>query len=121
METFASVGGVMVYSATCGLLVVPTVPGATIDTVAESDFVGSFLLVAVTVALAFCATVGAVKLPFASIVPVVEVPPGIPFTPQVTPDVSPITVAVNVMVWAEPTNAGFGETETLIGSLSITG
>jgi hypothetical protein len=48
--------------------------------VADADLVESFLLVAVTVAVAFWVTVGAVKLPWAS-----TVPPPVPLTDQVTP------------------------------------
>jgi hypothetical protein len=64
------------------------------------------LLVAVMVAVAFCVTAGAVKLPLASMVPTVELPPGVPLTDQVTPEVSLLTVAVNCIVPAEATTAG---------------
>lgn len=67
-----------------------TVPGATMFTVAEADFVVSRLLVAVTVAVAFWVTAGAVKLPLAS-----TVPPDAPATDQVTPEESPVTLAVS--------------------------
>jgi hypothetical protein len=53
------------------------------------------LLVAVTVAVAFCVTAAAVYLPEASIVPTLELPPAAPFTDHVTPELSPVTIAVN--------------------------
>lgn len=59
-------------------------------TVTDADFVESFLLVAVTVAVAFCVTLGAVKLPFAS-----TVPPDAPLTDQVTPEEPFVSVAVS--------------------------
>ena len=60
MLTFALTGGVIVYTATCTLAVAVTTPGATMVTEPVADFVGSTMLAAATVAIAFCATGGAV-------------------------------------------------------------
>ena len=72
--------------------------GAMIVTVAEADLVESALLAAVTVAVELAVTAGAVKWPVSSMVPTVELPPAVPLTDQVTPVVSPVTVAMNGIV-----------------------
>ena len=82
----------------CGETATATTGGALIVTVEEADFVGSPLLVAATVAEAFCVTMGAVNLPVESIVPTVELPLATPLTDHTTPEVSPVTVAVNCTV-----------------------
>ena len=110
MKTETPSGTVIAYCATCALAVVVTTPGAMIFTIVLADFVGSLTLVAVTVAVVFCATAGDVKRPRAS-----TVPPPEPLTDQVTPEVSLVTVAVSCTVCALPANAGAGETETEIG------
>jgi hypothetical protein len=64
---------------------------------------------------------GAWYKPAEEIVPVVELPPAVPFTSQVTFWFEfPWTAALN---WSEPkvwTDAGFGDTETLILACSVT-
>jgi hypothetical protein len=45
-------------------------------------------------------------------VPAVELPPAVPFTDQVTPVLSPVTIAVNGALCPEPTTADCGETVT---------
>ena len=64
--------------------------------VALSDRVGSSTLVAVTVTVFGVGKVrGAVYVPFAAMVPIVELPPATPFTVQVTlGSKAPVTVAV---------------------------
>jgi hypothetical protein len=100
-----AVPGVTEIAATAGGLIVTT---------AEPDFDASALLVASTVALVTLVTVGAVNLPVESTVPVVELPPAVPLTDQVTPAEveSPVTVAVNWAVPPEATVAVIGETVT---------
>src|SRR4030095_466013 len=106
-------GAVMVYNAPCTLGVVATVPGAMMVIVADAETEGSFMLVAVTVAVEFCVTAGAVKFSCASTLPT-DAPP----VDQVTPDESWVTVAVNCIVCPAPTNAAWGETATVTGPLS---
>jgi hypothetical protein len=60
MLTLAVAGGVIVYDATCTFCVEVTTPFAMTLTDADADFVVSAVLVAVTIALAFCVTAGAV-------------------------------------------------------------
>ena len=74
-------------------------------TIEDAVFVFSVLLVAVTVTVVL-APVGAVKFPFASIVPAPVAPP--PATDQVTPAGSP--VAVNCVVCPLPIAVLAGET-----------
>src|SRR5215470_6824691 len=75
-------------NAVCGEIVTAAV-GAVTVTIAEAVFVVSVLLVAITVAVVFAVTVGAVYLPVASIVPGVAL---LLLTVQVTPplDESPV-------------------------------
>ena len=83
-------------------------------TVALPDRVGSSTLVAVTVTVFGVGRVsGAVNVPFAAIVPVVEVPPATPLTDQVTLRFRPpVTMAVNACVWPRRTMAVAGITVT---------
>jgi hypothetical protein len=85
-----------------------------IVTDAEADFVVSRLLVAVTVAVEFCVTAAVVYLPEASKVPTLELPPAAPFTDHVTPELSPVTIAVNCTELPAATTADWGETVTVM-------
>ena len=88
----------MVSRATCELVVAATVAGATIKVVAEADLDVSRLLVAVIAALLLWVPEGEVKRPVGSMMPTAELPPAIPLTAQMTPELSPVTVAVNCAV-----------------------
>jgi hypothetical protein len=100
-------------NAVCGEIVTAAAGAALIVTVAEADFVVSVLLVATTVAVVVCVTLGAVYLPVASIVPGLAL---LLLTDHVTPafDESPVTVAVNCVVPPDATVAVVGETVTEI-------
>jgi hypothetical protein len=94
---------------------------ALIVTMAEADFVVSVLLVATTVAVVVCVTLGAVYLPVASMEPGVGLEL---LTVQVTPalDESFITVAVNCVVPPDATVAVAGVTVTemvCVGGVSL--
>jgi hypothetical protein len=69
-------------------------------TAADADLAGSAILVAETVTVADEGTIdGAVYNPLVEIVPIVEFPPAIAFTDQVTPElVALLTMAVNCFV-----------------------
>ena len=85
------------------MFVAVTIPGATTFTEAEDVFVGSVLLVAVTVTVVLPPS-GAIKFPLGSIVPAPFAPP--PVTVQLTPAGSP--VALNCAVCPVPRAACVG-------------
>jgi len=77
------------------------------------------LLRAVTVTLSCELVVGAEYKPEAEIVPVVELPPAVPFTSQVTlVSVGPLTDAENCCVAPEATVAVVGEIVTTVGGVA---
>src|SRR5262249_56342487 len=83
---------------------------ATTLTVAVADFVGSSLLVAVTVTVVLWPT-GATKMPLTSTVPADAV--------QVTPNFPFVTFAVNETVWPVPVAVVCGLTLTLTGAVTV--
>jgi hypothetical protein len=92
--------------------------------VADADTLGFLTLVAVTETVEFCVSLGAVKLPLASIDPAPPARPAAPgvsilVTVQVTPEVSLVTVAVNCVVCPLPTKAVLGEIETSVGIFGL--
>src|SRR5579883_2187676 len=116
MYAFVPEGRFSVYCATCGLLVAVTCPFGNTLIVAEAVFVGSRWLVATTVIEVGCVTVGAVKVPLASMfVLAIPAPPGMDVTDQSTSASPAESVAVSCTVSDEKTVALVGVTERMTG------
>src|SRR5271168_3349597 len=99
--TIVALKGCGAPSSTAAMFgVIWTTISLTIETVAVADFAGSAALVAVTCTLAGDGkSAGAVYAPAVVMVPEVAVPPGTPFTFQVTAVLAvPVTAAVKVCV-----------------------